>query len=102
MLQKTLPAAILVIIKRFQRINGNIQPVLQISKIHSAYRKCIVTDNLARMVFHDFIEKLLIVFYFSQIIIARCDIGNGKANFTLEIRNAHEIVVSCLIHGLRI
>ena len=102
MLQKALPAAVLIVIKRFEGIYGNIQPVLQIGKIDSTYRKGIVADNFTRMIFHDFIEKLLIVFHFGEIIIARCDIGNGDADFPLKIRNAHQVVVSRFIHGLRI
>ena len=54
------------------------------------------------MVFHDFIEKLLIVFHFGEVIISRCDIGNGNSDFPLKICNAHQVVVSRFIHGLRI
>ncbi len=102
MLKQTLSATVFIEIIRLHRIDHHIQTVFQIRKIYSAYRKGIVTDDLTRMILHDLIDQLFIILNLRQIIISGCDIRNGNSDPALKIRNAHQIIVPCFIHGLRI
>ena len=93
-------AQIIIKIPALQRIQGNIQPVLDLIQVHAAHAERFITDDFRRRELVYLVQKGSDLIHFRHHKITGGHIRDSYAEPVGEIDNCHNIVIFCLVKSL--